>query len=414
MIERYRCGTPKVVGRRGFLAGAAAAAAALPALNRGYVSAQEPKGAGAAEGALGVPGPWPGRVIEARHKGMAINGRKDRKAIKATLDRALTELTGADDATQAWRRFFEPGDAVGIKVVPNGFPQHPTSPELILEVIDGLRSAGVKLSEIVVFDRYQGEFLQAGYDKILPAGVTFGGLSPASVRSQLDVSFAEEKTDPVCGYDPDEFVHLDLVGANNDPKDERAYRSHVGKLVTKRLNKVVCLPCLKDHGSAGATGALKNMSHGLTNNVDRSHSTAWTNACNIFIPAVANHPIIRQKCVLQVMDGIRGIWQGGPFGNHPEWAWDYNALLVATDPVALDHVEWDILDAKRKEEGVPGVGQVGLLGANPFKETDRGEGFDMRQPQHIALAGNLGMGYFDYKNPRGRRFSIQHRVVEVA
>ena len=34
------------------------------------------------------------------------------------------------------------------------------------------------------------------------------------------------------------------------------------------------------------------------------------------------------------------------------------------------------------------------------------EGFDVRQPQHIALAGALGMGYFDFKSNKGRRFSV--------
>jgi uncharacterized protein (DUF362 family) len=409
MHKRYPCGG---VNRRQFLSTSTLAATALPTLGPRFISAQEPKrAAGGAEpaGALGVPGPYPGKVIEARNPAMCRDGSKNRAAIKATLDRALTELTGADHPIEAWRRFFEPGDAVGIKVVPNGHPQHPTSPELILVVLDGLLAAGVKLKEIVVFDRYQGEFLQAGYQNMLPDGVTFGGLTPANVRaSQLDVSF--DVNDPVAGYDPDEFVYMDLVSALNDPKDDRAYRSHLGKLVTKRLNKIVCLPCLKDHGSAGVTGALKNMSHGLVNNVERSHSNPWTNACNMFIPTVVRHPIIRQKCVLQILDGIRGIWQGGPFGRDPEWAWDYNALLVATDPVALDHVEWDIIDAKRKEMGVPGVGAVGRLAADPFNR----EGFDMRHPQHIPLAGNLGLGLFDYKSPRGRRQSVQHKVVEVS
>jgi hypothetical protein len=280
---------------------------------------------------------------------------------------------------------------------------------LVLEVIDGLVAAGVKLKEIVVFDRYQGEFRAAGYQKILPDGVTFGGLTPAGVRAtQLDVTF--DVKDPIAGYDPDEFVRMDLVSSQNDPKDERSYRSHLGLLVTKRLNKIVCLPCLKDHGSAGVTGALKNMSHGLVNNVERSHSNPWSNACNTYIPTVVRHPIIRKKCVLQVMDGIRGIWQGGPFGRNPEWAWDYNALLVATDPVALDHVEWEIIDAKRKEMGVPGVAAVGRLIADPFGR----EGYDVRQPQHIALAGNLGLGLFDFKSARGRRQSIQHTVIDVA
>ena len=301
--------------RRHFLAGTAAAAASLSTLAATPASARYSGPARrqreAAEGGLGIPGPYPGQVIEARNPAMFRDGQKDRDAIRATLGRALTELTGADDAVEAWRTFVEPGDAVGIKVVPNGHPLHPTSPELILEVIDGLVAAGVALKDIVVFDRYEGEFLAAGYQEILPDGVTFGGLTPRGPHSQLDVNF--DGNDPVAGYDPDEFVEMGLVSRAFDPKDDRSYRSHLGLLVTKRLNKIICLPCLKDHGSAGVTGALKNMSHGLINNVERSHSTAYTNACNTFIPAVVNHPIIRQKCVLQIMDGIRGVWQGGPF-----------------------------------------------------------------------------------------------------
>ena len=66
----------------------------------------------------------------------------------------------------------------------------PTSPELILEVIDGLRSAGINLKDMVVFDRYGREFMAAGYQKILPAGVSWGGLTPdAWDPGQLQIAF---------------------------------------------------------------------------------------------------------------------------------------------------------------------------------------------------------------------------------
>ena len=75
----------------------------------------------------------------------------------------------------------------------------------------------------------------------------------------------------------------------------------------------------------------------------------------------------------------------------------------------MDHVEWDILDAERKKRGVAGVGAVGRLAADPFKQ----EGYDIRQPQYIALVGQVGLGNFDYKAPTGRRFSIDNRVVNM-
>ena len=86
---------------------------------------------------------------------MIKNGVKNREAIKKTLDRGLKELTGAPHAVDAWRKFFEPGDVVGIKVVPNGQPYAHSSFELVLEVIEGLKSAGVKTKDMFVYDRYR-------------------------------------------------------------------------------------------------------------------------------------------------------------------------------------------------------------------------------------------------------------------
>ena len=371
MPKRYPCGG---VGRRQFLAGAAA----LPALVGRLASAQEPGAVKPLPGQLGVPGPFPGRVIEARNPAMIRDGKRDRGAIKATLDRGLTALVGSDDAVEAWRSFFEPGDVVGIKMNPVGNPLANTSAELMLAVIEGLEAAGVKRRDMVVFDRYREEFINAKMHEAVPDGVLWGGLTPEAEPSQLRLKWPG--ADPVAGYDPDEYMEMNLVHQGADPKDDRNLRSHLGLLVTRRVNKLVMLPVLKDHGSAGVTGALKNMSHGLTNNVARSHSTPSTNACNQFIPQAVAHPIIRRKCVLQILDGVRGVYQGGPFGfaENPHWTWDYNALLVATDPVAMDRVEWDIIDRKRKEKGLPVVGAAGRLGVG-----GDAEGFDIRQPQHI-------------------------------
>jgi uncharacterized protein (DUF362 family) len=403
MRGRHPCGG---IQRREFVG-----AAAVSILGTAVASSQELKKTtdSAQRGTLGVPGPYPGRVIEIRNPALKRRDGGNRAAVRESLNRGLVALTGADDSVEAWRIFVQPGEAVGIKVVPNGYPGAHTSPELVLEVIDGLRSAGIKLKDMVVFDRYGLEFRTARYQEILPDGVAWGGLTPTEWDpGQLTIKF--DGNDPIAGYDPDEYVQLTLVGRGQDPKDDRCFRSHLGRIVTKRLDKIICLPCIKDHHAAGATGALKNMSHGLVNNVFRSHSCPQGIAMVAFIPAVVSHPIIRKKCVLHIMDGSCGVWEGGPYGKTPEWLWDYNALLLATDPVAMDHIEWDILDARRTQMKVPGVGAVGHLGADPFKH----EMFDIRQPQYIAVAGQAGLGSFDFKSPQGRRFSIDHRVVTIS
>ena len=389
MNRLHPCGGMR---RREFLA----ATATLPLIAARHASAQEPKAADGRKplaGSLGVPGPFPGRVVEARNPGMIRGGLKNRAEVKKALDLGMKTLVGSTDGVEAWRSFFEPGDVVGVKMNPVGNPLANSSAELMLEVIEGLKAAGVKPADIVVFERYKKEFIGAGMDKDVPAGIAWDGLSPEYTDSQLNIA----------GYDPDEFVTMELVAAGDDPKDDRTRRSHLGLLVTKRVNKLVLLPVLKDHGSAGVTGALKNMSHGLVNNVARSHSDPHSNVCNQFIPQVVSHPILRKKCVLQILDGIKGVYQGGPFAGkeNPHWTWENNALYLATDPVVLDHLEWRIIDAKRKEKGLAPVGAVGKLGI----DADR-EGFDMRQPQHIALAGHLGLGVFEWGK-------IDHRVVTV-
>jgi hypothetical protein len=397
------------IHRRSFLA----ATASLPMLSAVHISASEPRAteAGIKPGTLGLPGPFPGRVIEARNPRMIKNGAKDREAIKATLARGMKELIGADDATAAWRSFFEAGDVVAIKMNPVGNPLANTSSELLLEVIEGLKSAGVRTGDIFVYDRYRENFMEAGMHKAVPEGIKWGGLTPEGDESQLQVDWPSWRSDPIAGYDPDEFVSMNLVHHDHDPKDDRNFRSHLGKLITRTANKIVFLPVLKDHGSAGVTGALKNMSHGSVNNVARSHSTTQTNACNMFIPEIVNHPIIRTKAVLQIMDGIKGVFQKGPFGQNPKFTWEYNALFFATDPVAMDHVEWSIIDAKRKEKHLPPVAATGKTGLDPLGT----EGFDIRQPQHIPLAANLGLGVFEFKTEKTRPGVpvIDHRIVAM-
>jgi len=387
--------------------------ASVPVLSALHVSASEPeaKAPRARPGALGLPGPYPGRVVEVRNPRMITNGVKDREAIKENVARGMRELTGADDAVEAWRTFFEPGDVVAIKMNPVGNPLANTSNELMLEVVDGLKSAGVKTNDIFVYERYRQNFMEAGMHKAVPDGIKWGGLTPEDDPTQLLIDWPSWRKDPIAGYDPREFVEMNLVHHGHDPKDDRNFRSHLGRLITRTVNKIVFLPVLKDHGSAGVTGALKNMSHGSVNNVARSHSTRETNACNMFIPEIVNHPVLRKKAVLQILDGITGVFQKGPFGQNPEFIWEYNALFFATDPVAMDHIEWRIIDTKRKEKNLPPVAATGRTGVDPLGT----EGFDIRQPQHIPLAANLGLGVFDFKSDQTKPGQpvIDHRIATV-
>src|SRR5687767_8466311 len=90
-----------------------------------------------------LPGPYRGKVIEVRRADSVEKGKINRDAVRAMMERGMCELTGAKDEAGAWKRFFKPGDVVGIKPclvgLPTAFSQH----ETFLEIIRCLNLAGV-------------------------------------------------------------------------------------------------------------------------------------------------------------------------------------------------------------------------------------------------------------------------------
>jgi len=62
-------------------------------------------------------------------------------------------------------------------------------------------------------------------------------------------------------------------------------------------------------------------------------------------------PVIRDKLVLNITDGILGQYDGGPDAN-TKFIYNYNTLFFATDPFALDMVCHNLLLEKRKSMNV--------------------------------------------------------------
>ncbi len=69
---------------------------------------------------------------------------------------------------------------------------------------------------------------------------------------------------------------------------------------------------MKDHGATGATGCLKNIAYGNFSNVARTHFKGVSHTFS-FVGTLATVEPVRSRTVLQIMDGLRGVWHGGPF-----------------------------------------------------------------------------------------------------
>ncbi len=70
---------------------------------------------------------------------------------------------------------------------PVGQPHVISCAEVIHEIVAGLKSAGLKSKDIVVYDRYRAQFLNAGFDKMLPEGVRWS-LCCGRLRQHADGS----------------------------------------------------------------------------------------------------------------------------------------------------------------------------------------------------------------------------------
>ncbi|MGC4050543.1 MAG: hypothetical protein QM757_14295 [Paludibaculum sp.] len=82
----------------------------------------------------------------------------------------MKDLTGVAGWSDAWKQFVEPGDVVGIKLNPVGRPHCMSDASVLHQIVDGLKAAGIKAQDIVVYDRYRSEFLEAGFEQVAAGG----------------------------------------------------------------------------------------------------------------------------------------------------------------------------------------------------------------------------------------------------
>jgi hypothetical protein len=136
-----------------------------------------------AKSPLGMPGLFPGRVVEVTDSKSIVRNRVSQPVVRDMIERGMKELTGERSVSAAWAKFVEPSDVVGIKINPSGAPACCSSPEIVREIINGVQSAGVPTSNIVVYDRYEYEIDIGSYQALLPPGVRVVGIQDGLVDS---------------------------------------------------------------------------------------------------------------------------------------------------------------------------------------------------------------------------------------
>jgi uncharacterized protein (DUF362 family) len=345
-----------------------------------------------AAAAPGMPGPYPGKVISVKSaKSLSEDGLKfNGEVVREMMERGMRELTGDAKAVDSWRRFIAPDDVVGIKVNVVGRPWVVSSHPVVAEVVRNLLAIGVKPSQIWVYDRFQDQLDQANYAPHLPEGVNYY----AAERANQNIDRFN--------YDPGVYAEADLFG-------EEDTRSNMMKLISQKLTKIINIPNMKDHGATGVTGCLKNIAYGGFSNVARTHHKGVSHTLS-FVGTLANIEPIRSRTVLQIMDGLRGVWHAGPGAATLKYIFFPRTIMFGTDPVAIDRLLLDIIDEERNRRGAISIWNrdESTLDFNNGKKRneDPNTNILIREPRHVEYAGNLGLGIHDIKKIRVKEIEL--------
>lgn len=286
----------------------------------------------------------PSMVIIARDDNLYTEtGTLKETTVSSLIHKAVMQLTHTTSQEKAWQSLFKPEDIVGIKL--NCLSGKRMSPHVVVveSIIQGLKLAGVKDKNIIVFERLNRELETAGF----------------RVRRM---------TDGIQCFGTDELPH---GGYEAEPQLAGSVGTCFSKIVSHLCTAIINVPVLKDHDLAGISVAMKNF-FGVIHNPNKYHG----NNCNPFIAELNTHPYIRDKVRLIVCDAILSQYNGGP-GYKPQWTWNYHGILVSRDPVSLDRVCYNIIEERRKEMGLPSLKQA------------------HREPKYISTAATLGLGIDD-------------------
>jgi len=348
-----------------------------PATNIGEVS-KYPRKSGS------MPGKFPGRVVVVKNAGSVVDDVPVEEVAYLMLSRSILELTGEKKLDMAWRTFVSPGEKIGLKVNPVAGKLLSTSHAVVKSVVKQLTESGIDRKDIIIWDRRDMELKDTGFVSENYPGITIKGTEMQDEKG----SFTDEngKLYGERNIDREWYYWADVEGeydAETMPYMVNGGKfSYFGRIVTKEIDKIINIPILKNAGGS-ITNAMKNLAFGSVSNTGRLHEKLWNETC----AEVCAFPPLRDKVVLNISDGLRGCFNGGP-GANPQFICNYNSLLVATDPVAIDRIGYDIIADKRIAEGL-------LKAPAPESLT------------FLKMAAALGLGVYDKEK-------IDLKVIEMS
>ncbi|MDD5424911.1 MAG: DUF362 domain-containing protein, partial [candidate division Zixibacteria bacterium] len=219
-----------------------------------------------------------------------------------------------------------------------------------------LENNGIKRQNIIIWDRFDYSLTDAGFTRERFPGVSIEGMQTMDEAAYEGITDDSRWLKPdgthisTENFDKEVYYWADVDGL----KDKQYLNQHVfndrysyfGNLLTKKLTKIINVPVFKNTGN-GISMATKNIGYAAICNTGRLHQPLFFDVCT----EVLAFPVIRDKLVLNITDGLRAQYDGGPMPN-ASFAYSYMTLYFATDPFALDMVCHNKMVAKRKSMNI--------------------------------------------------------------
>ena len=296
---------------------------------------------------MSMPGKYPGSVVRVNHPACIVDGKPSDEAAYEMLKTCMLELTGQKSLKDAWSMFVGPEDIIGLKVNPVAGKMLTTSHAVTQAIVKQLEEAGIPRKNMVIWDRREMQLHETGYTEENYPGIKITGTecqdANGGYAGDNGVLYSDAR------IDKSQFFYADLEGeydAETMPfMVNGGVNSYFTRICTEQVTKIINIPILKNAG-ATVTLCLKNLSFGAISNTGRLHKL-WDETCAY----VCAFPPLRDKVVLNIVDGIRGCFEGGPAAN-PQFICNYNTMLIGSDPVAVDRVGHEIVLKKRIEEKI--------------------------------------------------------------
>ena len=109
---------------------------------------------------------------------------------------------------------------------------------------------------------------------------------------------------------------------------------------------------MKDHGATGVTGCLKNIAYGSFSNVARTHQGGKSYTYSVVGTLACDRAAALAEPCCRSWTGCAPSGTAARLRRTTKYVFYPKQIMFGTDPVAIDRLLLDIIENKRKAEGV--------------------------------------------------------------